>query len=171
MNHTSSTFLKKTGNAFICAYLPHTNSLIISDRFPMQSARGHASLIIQTGQRSQTLIMWQEVKGQPEGSQKSRQWKGTGRIWQQILLTNQTWLVSTVRELITGNAAGSEKSPLKGKILCETVTHVAYVSMWLYRRVIENNLSKQELHLSFTNTTYSNQFIYINQWWNIQCVQ
>lgn len=93
----------KIGDAFIRTPLPHTKSLIIIDRFPMQSPRGHASLIIQTGQRSQTLIMCWGVKGQPVGSQRSRQKQGTGRFRQQILLlTNQTWLVSAIRELITG---------------------------------------------------------------------
>lgn len=67
-----STFLK-ISEVSISALLPHTDSLIINDRFPMQSPRGHASLIIQTGQRSQTLIMWRGVRGQPAGSHRSRQ--------------------------------------------------------------------------------------------------
>lgn len=85
---------------FISALLPHTDILIINGTFPMQSPRGHASLIIQAGQRSHTLIMWGEVKGQPAGSDRSRQPRGhwenmaageplCGWLWRESLLIEE----------------------------------------------------------------------------------
>jgi len=98
---------------------PPAISLITSDSFPLSCPLGHVSLIIQTGQRSQTLIMWRGVKGEPAGVaevkevvvRRSRAPRTDGRFGgQPIQPLSQMWLAWATGELIPGRSPRTHNS-------------------------------------------------------------